>query len=388
MSKLPEKIPVLHIVTAAPQNARGIMEFIHDRNKDKTHYFLFDSTTQILTTWPEWRKYQYCGLFLPGKSKLARYRYIKQVMERADKIVLYGMYFTRKIYYFLLHWNPHLLKKFTWIEWGADLYEWKLPETSFVNRLMNKLGQELRDKIPQVVLTFPVDELLFRRNHGDYAETIPLGLPCIRPMLPRIDEAYSPKRTDALRIQVGHNGLLATNQIRTLDALSKFKDEDIQVVIPLAYNIGDLKNIIDKKAYKNAVISVAKYHFGKKAVPFVNMIKLDYYMKYLWSVDIIIFDLERPCGIGNLFFMIYMGKKVFLPADSDYYRFLTDKGIKVYDTNRIPEMSYEEFSAPAEQSNLDFLFELYDFDKNNEMWRCLFDSWEKKALPESVEEEE
>ena len=204
-------------------------------------------------------------------------------------------------------------------------------------------------------------------------------------MLPRIDAAYAEKHSDKLRIQIGHNGLLSTNQIRTIDTLSKFKDENIQLVISLAYNIGDLKNAIDKKAYKNAVISIAKYHFGDKAVPFVNMISLDYYMKYLWTVDIVVFDIHRPCGLGNLLFMIYMGKKVFLPSDSDYYKFLTENGIKVYDTNRIAEMSFEEFSAPAEPSDLSLIYELYDFDKNIERWEQLFDSWTAKKLPETNE---
>lgn len=388
MNKLPDKIPVLHIVTAAPQNARGLMEFVNAHNDDNTHYFLFDSTIQILNQWPEWCKYQYCGLFLPGGSKLKRYRFIKQVIERADKVVLYGMYFSRKIYYFLLHWNPQLLKKFTWIEWGADLYEWRSPVTGFISRKMDQIGQEIRDRIPQVVLTFPVDELIFRRNHGNFAETIPLSLPSTRPMLPRIDAAYAEKKTDKLRIQVGHNGLLSTNQIRTLDTLSKFKDENIQVVIPLAYNIGNLSNTIDKQAYKSAVISVAKNYFGNKAVPFVNMIRLDYYMRYLWTVDIVIFDFKRPCGLGNLFFMIYMGKKVFLPADSDYYKFLTDNGIKVYDTNRISEMSFEEFSAPPEPSDPSFINDLYDYEKNIRSWEQLFATWTGKELPNTDQEAE
>lgn len=373
--KIPNNIPILHIITSAPQNARGIMELIEKSNSDKNHYFLFDNTERILTVWPEWKKYKPFALFLPGGSKLKRYLFIKKAIKNSKKIIFHGLYFSRKIYYFLFHWNPEFLDKSTWIEWGADLYGWKCPQTGVISTLLNKYGHEIRKKIPQVILTFPVNEIFYKKEYGDCAQLITLGLPATRPMLPRIDAAYSQKNTSALRIQIAHNGLLENNQIRLIELLSKFKDEDIQVILPLAYNIGDLTNTIDKKAYKNAVITFAKYHFGTKAVPFVNMIKLDYYMKYLWTVDIIVFDLKRPCGIGNLLYMIYMGKKVFLPSDSDYYKYLTEHDIVIYDTYEIKNMSFEEFSAPAEKSNIGWIEEFFNYEENTVQWLKLFDSW-------------
>ncbi len=369
MNNLPEKIPVLHVITSAPQNERGIMELIHSINEDCSHYFLFDNTKAILHTWQEWRKYEYCGLFLPNKSKLARYQFLLEAFKRADRILLHGMYFARKIYYFILHCHPEFLEKTTWIEWGADLYRWRVNETGIISRKMNQIGDNIRRAIPRTILSFPVDELYYRREYGDSAELIPLPLPATRPILPRIDEAYAEKHDDRIRIQVAHNGLMENHHMRILEAISKFRDENIQVVIPMAYNIGDLKNKIDKKAYKNAVLGYANYCFGKKAVPFTSSVALDYYMRYLWTVDIVIFDLHRPCGIGNLLYMLYMGKKVFLPADSDYYRYLTDKGIKIYDTDKIPEMTFEEFSAPPEEFDKQWLYDFFDFERNTEKWR-------------------
>lgn len=375
MNKIPDNIPILHIITSAPQNARGIMQLIDQQNEEDNHYFLFDNTERILTVWPEWAKYESHALFLPNSSKISRYRFIKKAVKNSTKIVFHGLYFSRKIYYFLFHWNPHFLKKSTWIEWGADLYRWENPPTGILSAKLNKYGRELRQKVPQVVLTFPIDEVYFRREYGDSAELIALGLPSTQPMLPRIDCAFTKKTTSALRIQVAHNGLLENNQIRIIDVLSRFKDEDIQVIIPLAYNIGDLTDTINKKDYKNAVISFAKYHFGRKAVPFVNMIKLDYYMRYLWTVDVVVFDLKRPCGIGNLLFLIYMGKKVFLPSDSDYYRYLTEHGVEIYDTYSIKNMSFQEFSAPVKSKECKWVKDFFDYDKNNAAWIQLFDSW-------------
>lgn len=372
---MPDKIPVLHIITAAPQNERGIMELI-DKTDIGIHYFLFDNTEFVYTVWPEWNKYKNRALTLPSKSKLARYRYIREAIRRSGKVVLHGMYFSRMIYYFMFHWNLNFLEKFTWIEWGADLYEWERPETTFLNKKLNSYGQEIRSRIPQIVMTFPVDEITVRKKCSKTVETVLLPLPSIKPMLPRIDEAFTEKKTDKLRIQIAHNALLTNNQIRILSNISKFSSENVQVIVPVAYNIGDVSNTIDKKAYKNAVIKMADYYFGKKAVPFRNMIALDNYMKYLWTVDIIIFDIYRPCGISNLLFMIYMGKKIFLPSDSDYYRYLTKHGIKVYDTDSIPDMTFEEFSSPAEKSDLSMIYDFFDYDKNIEKWNQMLTSWE------------
>jgi len=372
---IPEKIPVLHVITGTPRNERGLMELIHARNYGMNHFFLFDNPRHILNIWPEWRKYQYCSLFLPSKSAFARYQYLKAIFNKADKIIFHGMFFIRKLYYILFHLNKHLLKKATWIEWGGDLYDWEVPETGIISRMLNRFGREMRRNISQVVLILPIDEIEYRKKYGQLAETIHLSLPSTRPMLERIDKAYSAKTSKAIRIHVGNNGLLSNNQLRILDTLSKFKNEDLQIIIPLAYNIGDLKNIIDKKAYKSAVINYAKYLFGKKAVPFLKTLNLDYYMKYLWTVDIVIFDVHRPIGLGTILYMIYMGNKVFLPRDSLYYQYLTDNGLKVFDTYSINSMSFEEFSAPVVQENIDYLLNIFDYDNNIKKWEKLLDDW-------------
>ena len=70
------------------------------------------------------------------------------------------------------------------------------------------------------------------------------------------------------------------------------------------------------------------------------------YFKFMWSVDIAVFCLYRQAALGNIIRLLYMGKKVFLPKDSVMYNFFVENGVEIYDTEAIPNMSYEEFVAP------------------------------------------
>lgn len=65
-----------------------------------------------------------------------------------------------------------------------------------------------------------------------------------------------------------------------------------------------------------------------------------------------------------------MGKKVFLPADNPYYDFLRSKGIQIFDTNKIVDMTYEEFIEPVKNQDISWIKGYM----NNE---CCLDYWEK-----------
>ena len=136
------------------------------------------------------------------------------------------------------------------------------------------------------------------------------------------------------------------------------------LVVDKGITMGDLKGTLEV---------YAKKMFGEKASVMTKNIPFDEYVKLLWKVDIAVFDFDRPCGLGNMRILLYMGKKVFIPGDNDFYKFLTEKGIQVFDTNKIPEMTYEEFIAPPDNTNLEWIRDYMNNDSCIHRWMEMFD---------------
>lgn len=73
-----------------------------------------------------------------------------------------------------------------------------------------------------------------------------------------------------------------------------------------------------------------------------------------------------------------MGKKIYLPSGSPYYEFLRSQGLPVCDTRRIPEMTFEEFMAPVEYTNYDWLYSYLNNGDVMDNWDRMFREIEKR----------
>ncbi|OFB70149.1 hypothetical protein JS77_07425, partial [Synergistes jonesii] len=170
------------------------------------------------------------------------------------------------------------------------------------------------------------------------------------------------------------------NHIKILDSLKKFADEDIEIFIPMAYGDSGLNGQYGGWEYVNMVKKKASRLFGEKLDLLTRVIPLDEYTAKLWNVDIAIFGSERICGAANIYMLIYMGKKVFLPGTSEYYKFFVDKGIKVFDTNKISEMTYEEFIKPVENQDSSWVLDQYNQTLIRSQWDAFFKELDERHL--------
>lgn len=67
-----------------------------------------------------------------------------------------------------------------------------------------------------------------------------------------------------------------------------------------------------------------------------------------------------------------------MPANTPYFEFLRSNGLAVYDTNLIPEMSFEEFTRMPEYTNKEWIYDYLNNDKIIEKWKFMFDELEKE----------
>jgi dTDP-N-acetylfucosamine:lipid II N-acetylfucosaminyltransferase len=139
-------------------------------------------------------------------------------------------------------------------------------------------------------------------------------------------------------VWLGNSDTATNNHLDAIKALSKFRNNDIQVVCPLSYSVDVV--------YGNYITDVGNETFDKKWISLRQFLSLDEYMEMQNRSDVVIMFHNRTQAAGNVFALIKMGKKVFLKRQSTLYNFLKKHAIVVFDANSINELSFEQFSSP------------------------------------------
>lgn len=373
------EINFLHVIGPDTKNSYGIMTQIYKRFDMTKHKFFITSYEDCKDRFPKLNEFENLE-FVPKKNvnKIQRVLGFYKKLQEADVIIWHSLFFTTKKYILFLYFFRKFLKKSVWIEWGADLYLWRVEKRGLKSKIINHMNKCIRKAFPYVGIIFPTDEPVYKSQFGDKAKCFytPMPNPMPKPTeLMDFIDAQKPEKiwdNQNVRVQVAHNSFQFNNHIRILDNLEKFKDEKIKLILPLSYGKYGINGQFGGVAYVDAVERYAREHFKNKAVFLKKNLPFDKYVKFLWDIDIIIFDVNRPCGLGNLRILLYMGKKVYLPADNPYYKFFKEKGIQIFDTAKIPEMTFEEFIEPVKNQNLDWIKEYMNNEKCLDYWEDMF----------------
>ncbi|MGI2799437.1 TDP-N-acetylfucosamine:lipid II N-acetylfucosaminyltransferase [Photobacterium damselae] len=130
-----------------------------------------------------------------------------------------------------------------------------------------------------------------------------------------------------LNVLIGSSALSRNNHFQLIDKISLFDSSFLNVIIPLSY--GD-------KQYAEKVKSYAIEKIGFNSVtPIFDFIPFDDYLELLKKIDIAIFDHKDQQGMGNIRYLIGIGKKVYLNKNSSSYEYLNSLGFIVFDNNEI-----------------------------------------------------
>ena len=236
-------------------------------------------------------------------------------------------------------------------------------------------------------MTAPTDEERFK---SEFKEEV-ANTKCIYIALPTRRKGNSNDAIDAVRppqkpagspvrIQIGHNMFQFNNHKKILEDLKRFSNENIEIFMPLAYGDSGLNGQFGGWNYVDSVKEKAKQLFGDKLEIQTQVIPLDKYTAKLWNVDIAIFGSERICGSTNIYMLIYMCKKLYLPGNSAHYKFFMDRGIKVFDSNMIPNMTYEEFISPVKDQDISWILEQYNQEKILLQWDKFFKELDARSI--------
>ncbi|MBE7047861.1 MAG: hypothetical protein E7393_00605 [Ruminococcaceae bacterium] len=177
------------------------------------------------------------------------------------------------------------------------------------------------------------------------------------------------KQDMPIRIMLGNSATPSNFHREALAFLSKYKDEDIEILCTLSYG---------SESYKNEVIAAGKNIFGNKFVPITEYMSKEEYFAILATAKIGVFYNDRQQGMGNINALLRMGSKVYLRKDTAMWNnFLLEKGYKIFDAHSIKKLSFSEFINFSEEEamkNQRIHREVSSLDAYLKQWNEVFNS--------------
>lgn len=167
-------------------------------------------------------------------------------------------------------------------------------------------------------------------------------------------------------ILVGNSGDPSNNHISVLKHLSRFKNKDFIVVLPLAYGDPDYINIVSK---------MGSDLFRERFFALTEFINPEEYGHLLNSVDFVIMNHKRQQSLGNLLALLYLGKAVFINKDVTTYESLTSKGMTLFSIDHfLKAENFEELTDNESylEKNESAVIKQYGHERIKEIYKDLF----------------
>ena len=263
------------------------------------------------------------NVFVVRRSLIAQiYAYVRLIfmLHSAKKVILHGLFNYRVI--IILTLFPWLLGKCYWLIWGDDLYRYSKPKLSFKGKAYSSCRNFVINRIGHLVTYIPGDVELARKWYGargEYHECLMYLSNLVNPQV--LQSVEQTKSTySGLTILVGNSADPSNNHIEALEKLLPYKDQDINIYVPLSYGDQD---------HAKKVIEQGKEWFGEKFFPITSFMLFNQYLNFLKSVDIAIFNHKRQQAMGNTITLLGLGKTVYMRNDVSQWQFFKDLNVKI-----------------------------------------------------------
>lgn len=231
----------------------------------------------------------------------------------------------------LLYENQDLLKHSYWMVWGGDLYSAPTDESNtFVRQNIYGIG------------SFSDNDLVKQKygsNHIFFDTNMAIAPTNVSEILSKLKNKQI--KNETIVIQVNNSADYST--LEMFDILAKFKNENIRIKTILSYGATKFN---DKIIEKGCEI------FGNKFSYLDKMLTPKDYAEHLAGNDILILNQNRQQGGGNAFSSVILGKKVFIKSEITTTQYFLNNKIKVFDTNKIKDMSFYEFCEMPQETIL------------------------------------
>lgn len=371
---------IIHLMKGKEKFTRGVVDFYNEYFNSSEHeicYLLEDGQSTCIRNDISIPQRE---IFLK-KRDVGRIKYnldILALMKHYDYIVFHSFCITNGLALYLFLHLKYCRKHIIWIEWGYDLYDFQLDNNSQLkNRITYYIKKIVRENVNSVICIFPPDCDYFKEKFPKSKARV-FYAPYLDDGSNRREYQYTPsisrlketkKKGDPIYIQIGHNGQKQLNHLKALKVLSKFKDENIMLVLSLSYGA--------EPQYIDQINQYLENVFPGKFILLKNFVTKEEYFKIIQRIDIAIFYTYRQTGLSNIYEMINNNVKLFMPEGSVMKEYFCSLGIPIESIETIETQNFRQFSSTIEWGELtgpkEFIDGLNDYDKLLKYWIDIYD---------------
>lgn len=335
------------------QYCDSFIQMVHNGMDTKSHVFL------IITN-----KNQKISMITENTLNLPKVEIIDMDVH-LDKLIHYLCAGNSIYIHYLFDYTCELICKLNletdlnWIVWGGDIYnyvDYKLYDkqtSQYLSRNGFRSSNDINKKtmsyyyrksairrISRVLTLYDGDfdiikgNFLTKAKKHDFFYPNLVELDSLTTANQEIDMLDSGEGTAIL---LGNSANPSNQHIELIELISKYRNEDIKVIMPLSYG--------GNKPYIDYIVRLGKERLGDKFYPILDLLQPEEYANLLAKVDVALFNHLRQQAVGNIITLLYMGKKVFINPAATTFGYFRKLGLSIHDIHSIPRLSFSELKT-------------------------------------------
>lgn len=350
------KKKVLHLFRMS-EFTNGFVYFMNENSKNMQNFWVYGERESFVSQY-ECLKDENVKYYPRIEIKLNKDTTEKE-LQMYDIIVYHGL-FDNNILEFFRN-KKKLLKKLVLYFWGGDI---PLVEKKITKKYIVRNAAAIVTIIPQ---DYEDIMRIYHPKGSHFNATYFLNPDMI------INKMADQNRKDkkCINIQIGNSATLENNHIHILNLLSKYKNNNIKIYVPLSY--GDFD-------YADRVIKYGKSIFEDKLIPMQEFMPLEEYYTFLSKMDVAIFDMKRQQALGNICALMLFGCKLYFHMEGKLWKYFTKElDAFIISTSVITNMSIDQFAKfsdkEKEHNSEIVLKKFFNVEESIRAWEQIFASF-------------
>ena len=286
----------------------------------------------------------------------------------ADKIIFHNLSVTFYVM-LMVYLTPSIAKKASWLVWGGDLYCYRKRPKRMMDRFVEHMRKVIISRLPYIATLTTGDYDLARKWYKTKAKNIRVNY-CDENeinILKDVQKMNLPE-SDTVNILLGNSATESNCHIEMLDVLSKFKNENICIYVPLSY--GNMEYAKKVKEYGSKI-------FRDKIVYIEKFMDRRQYFSLIARMQVTIFNHDRQQALGNIFAMLFLGKKVYLRQGTAMWSEMTNSWkYHVFSAEEIVNETLQglcEYNSIERSKNMQIAERFYNVKNKVAEWSVFFD---------------
>lgn len=338
--------------------SKDYVERVNKIYDSEEHFF-------VIMQWDGKRNYYIKNGILTDKINHKQMGKIIKLSIYAEQVIFHSLYIDKTMHVIFSIFAILMPHKFSWYVWSSDLYKEYKSEQQMK-------GIALKKRVKRLCRTCIIRHLhkIIVVAEGDYLFAKKVYK--TRATMVQAEYAYNlidietdnyPK--EYIGILAGHNASPGLQHKEMYNRLSFLATEPVKIFSILSYpEVGE---------FVDEIMSCGYQIFGEKYQPITEWMPYDEYIELLCKVEVALFEGDCQNGAGNIFNLIYLGKKVYLSKDNSIYNQLRKSGILCFPKEEIQKSFYTALTDVEKSNNKEIMRKLLSEKTFKKKWDKVFE---------------